>query len=153
MSVGDFWFPGQLMELKCRWTHRELPSLQIESILWVSEPEQHYNLWYRRLDKMHQFSVAVLKVLISISFHGVSLKSSNNYTGSVEVKCNHFSHRWFIYTSINHTTTSVYLISRRLVMDREQCSDDDVTRHVCYNSPFIGLSRVSLIGTQPNGQN
>lgn len=97
MSVGDFWFPGQLMELKCRRTHRELPILQIESILWVSEPEQHYNLWYRRLDKMYKFSVAVLKVLISISFHGVCLKSSNNYTRSVEVKCNQFSYTIHLY--------------------------------------------------------
>lgn len=38
-------------------------------------------------------------------------------------------------------------------MDREQGSDDDVTRYVRYNSPFAGLGRISLPGSRPDRQN
>lgn len=46
-----------------------------------------------------------------------------------------------------------YLVSRRLMMYREQRSDDDVTRYVRYNSPFAGLGRISLPGSRPDRQN
>ena len=46
-----------------------------------------------------------------------------------------------------------YLVSRRLVMDGEQGSDDDVARNVCYNSPFIGMGGAGSIRSHPNGQN
>lgn len=50
------------------------------------------------------------------------------------------------------TKTQVYLVSRRLMMDGEQSSDDDVTGYVCYN-PSFGLGRFSLIRSNPNGEN
>lgn len=37
-------------------------------------------------------------------------------------------------------------------MYREQCSNNNVTRYVCYNSPFTGLGRVSMMGPHPKGQ-
>lgn len=38
-------------------------------------------------------------------------------------------------------------------MHREQRSDDDVTRYVRYDSPFVGLGRISLPGSRPDRQN
>lgn len=46
-----------------------------------------------------------------------------------------------------------YLVSRRLMMYREQRSDDDVTRYVRYNSPFVGLGRIGLPSSGPDRQN
>lgn len=47
----------------------------------------------------------------------------------------------------------LYLVSRRLMVNRKQRSDDDVTRYVRYNSPLVGLGRISLSGSRPDRQN
>lgn len=58
----------------------------------------------------------------------------------------HMTHMW------NDTKAEMHLVSRRLVMYREQRSDDDVTRYVRNNSPFVGLGRISLPWSRPDRQ-